>query len=114
MKVTLPIKSVENLLDTSYSVFKHEDGSHLVRTLEWSLPRHLHAHIDTIQPTNSFFRTQPEGSAVKISTVKSDLSLAEIKSLNPSDNTDPTLSQACNATAVTSLCLRKLYGRSSS
>jgi tripeptidyl-peptidase I len=114
MKVTLPIKSVEYLLDTNYSIFKHEDGSHLVRTLEWSLPRHLHAHIDTIQPTNSFFRIQPEGSAVKLTTVNSDLSLSQIKSLSPSDSSNPTISQACNATAVTSLCLRKLYGKSRS
>ena len=35
IKVTLPLISAERLLDTSYSVFKHEDGSHLVRTPQW-------------------------------------------------------------------------------
>lgn len=54
--VTLPVESIERLLDTTYSVFRHSDGSELVRTSEWSLPEHLHEHIDLIQPTTSFFR----------------------------------------------------------
>ncbi|KAH6692118.1 tripeptidyl peptidase-like protein [Leptodontidium sp. MPI-SDFR-AT-0119] len=31
IKVTLLVESVEKLLDTKYSIFKHEDGSHLMR-----------------------------------------------------------------------------------
>jgi tripeptidyl-peptidase-1 len=110
IKVTLPIKAVEQLLDSNYSVFKHEDGSHLVRTLEWSLPHHLYAHIETIQPTNSFFRTQPKRSTVQISSVGGDFSQLQLSSFSASDNSDPSLSQACNSSAVTPLCLRKLYG----
>jgi tripeptidyl-peptidase I len=56
----IDIESVENLLDTEYSVFEHEDGSRLLRTSEWSVPLHLHEKIDTIQPTNSFMRTSPQ------------------------------------------------------
>ncbi|KAK5288536.1 hypothetical protein LTR16_003374 [Cryomyces antarcticus] len=59
IKVSLPVNAVERLLDTSYSVFKHEDGSHMVRTPSWSLPAHLHEHIDAVQSTNSFFRAEP-------------------------------------------------------
>lgn len=52
----LPIEKIEELLDTTYSVFRHEDGTELVRAPEWSLPWNLHEHIDLIQPTTSFFR----------------------------------------------------------
>lgn len=54
--VMLPVEKVEQLLETTYLVFKHEDGSTLVRAPEWSLPENLHEHIDVIQPTTSFFR----------------------------------------------------------
>jgi tripeptidyl-peptidase-1 len=56
----VPVESAERLLDTEYYVFEHEDGTQLVRTPEWSLPLHLHEHVDTIQPTTSFFRSSPQ------------------------------------------------------
>src|ERR1700761_9057550 len=60
--ISLPIKTVESLLKTEYQVFEHDDGTRLVRTLNWSLPQNLHDHIDTIQPTTSFFRYSPQKS----------------------------------------------------
>lgn len=56
----LPVSKIEELLDTTYSVFRHEDGTEFVRAPEWSLPWHLHEHIDVIQPTTSFFRPKKE------------------------------------------------------
>ncbi|KAA6412578.1 MAG: tripeptidyl peptidase [Lasallia pustulata] len=32
IKVTLPVQAVEGLLDTTYSVYKHEEGDYTVRT----------------------------------------------------------------------------------
>ena len=54
--VHLPIEQVEKLIDTEYHNYKHHDGSVVARATTWSLPSHLHDHIDTIQPTTSFFR----------------------------------------------------------
>jgi len=54
--VTLPVAKIERLLQAEYSVYRHEDDYTLVRATEWSLPMHLHEHIDVIQPTTSFFR----------------------------------------------------------
>lgn len=62
INVYIDVESAERLLDTKYSVFKHEDGSQLVRTSEWSLPTHLHEMIDTIQPTTSFLRSKPQST----------------------------------------------------
>lgn len=109
IKVTLPIKSVESLLDTSFSVFKHEDGSHLVRAPQWSLPLHLHEHIETIQPTNSFVRMKTKNSVATINSLDDNSSQYQQRALDA--NSNPSLSQACNASAVTPLCLRKLYGQ---
>lgn len=112
INVGLPVSDVERLLDTSYSVYRHEDGTHFVRAPTWSLPVHLHKHIDTIQPTNSFFRPNARRSTLK--TVKPISEIAEqpdqlLKSL-PKPSEDLTVAQACNTSAVTSTCLRTLYG----
>ena len=106
--VTLPVNEVERLLDTEYSVYGTKDGSYLVRTPQWSLPRHLHNHIDVIQPTNSFFRPTPFHSNVM--PVKAAPDVATVAALSQSsDSTDLTVAQACNVTAVTPTCLRTLY-----
>lgn len=63
--VTVPVAKVEQLLQTEYSVYRHLDGSTLVRAPEWSLPEHLHEHIDVVQPTNSFFRTVKQARSSK-------------------------------------------------
>jgi len=60
INVYLPVRKVENLLNTEYSMYAHDDGSVLIRTPEWSLPKHLHEHIDLIQPTTSFFRVSKQ------------------------------------------------------
>ena len=110
IKVTLPVHAVERLLDTEYSVYKHEDGTHLVRTPEWSLPAHLHEHIDTIQPTNSFFRATPMKSTVR--PVAALGTTIDISTITPAtDATDLTVGAVCNETSgVTPACLRTLYG----
>ncbi|KAI9639968.1 hypothetical protein NHQ30_011637 [Ciborinia camelliae] len=109
IKVTIAIEDIETLLDTKYSTYKHEDGEYIVRTPEWSLPLHLHDHIETIQPTNSFFRPR----AVARSMKKVD-DVTGYQALAPSTYKPPTVGQTaadvCNVSAVTPLCLRTLYG----
>lgn len=68
ISVILPIDKIEELLDTTYSTFRHTDGSTLVRAPEWSLPEHLHEHVDVIQPTNSFFRVSKRANGAKPET----------------------------------------------
>lgn len=97
ISVKLPVSKVEELLDTEYSTYEHVDGSKIVRTPAWSLPRHLHEHISTIQPTTSFFRAAPRKSTLKVSS--------EWKGPNhnwgqgwshPSFPQHPTVATACN------------------
>ncbi|KAL8886148.1 MAG: hypothetical protein Q9215_006103 [Flavoplaca cf. flavocitrina] len=113
VKVQLPVARVERLLDTKYALYKHIDGTHIIRASTWSLPTQLHKHIDTIQPTNSFFHPTPRKSNVmpvahdgqRISSLSA---LQRMKAINSSH--DLAVAQACDVSAVTPLCLRTLYG----
>ncbi|KUI69965.1 Tripeptidyl-peptidase SED2 [Cytospora mali] len=100
--VTLPVADVEDMLDTEYAIYRHEDGSELVRTPKWSLPLHLHEHIDTIQPTNSWFRAKPKAYALKVETLEDQEPALKLY-------TDPTVSDVCVWNSVTPTCLRTLY-----
>jgi len=117
IKLSLPVNAVEKLLDTKYSIFEHEDGDRVIRAPKWSLPAHLHEHIEAIQPTNSFFR--PAG---RRKTLKPVVPISEISQGPPEDfaavntiaatpeSTELSVAKACNTSAVTSLCLRTFYG----
>jgi tripeptidyl-peptidase-1 len=119
INVPLSIKQIERLLDTEYHIFEHEDGSRLVRTDSWSLPAHLHDHISTIQPTNTFFRAMPEVSLAKRSNDLMPIGDFHGAPFGPGHfpmrpppyvPTNPNISQACNFSLVTPTCLRTLYG----
>jgi len=117
IKLSMPVKAVEKLLDTEYSIFEHDDGDRVIRAPEWSLPAHLHEHIDAIQPTNSFFR--PAGRRKMLKTVipvseigegpPQDFAVVSAIAATP-DSTDVSIAKACNTSAVTPLCLRTFYG----
>lgn len=106
ISMRLPISHVEELLHTKYSVYKHEDGSSLVRTTSWSLPLHLHEHISTIQPTTAFLRPSP-----RLQTVVGSPGV----DFNADDYAPNSTSLAgtCNFEGMTPQCLRLLYGTNS-
>jgi tripeptidyl-peptidase-1 len=99
--VHLPIEFAERLLDTEYHNYQHEDGHVVARTTNWSLPRHLHAHIDTIQPTTSFMRGA-KNDATWVSTP-----LTVPSSYKPPN--DPEIAKVCNVSSVTPECFATLY-----
>lgn len=109
--VTLPVEQIERLLDTEYSVYQHEEeGTYVVRTPSWSLPRHLHEHIDTIQPTNSFFRARANALLARPAGKVSSEDVAHQLLEEQLASESPSVGQVCNSTLVTPLCLRTLYG----
>lgn len=101
--VTLPVASIEQMLNTKYSIYRHDDGSEVVRTPKWSLPLHLHDHIDTIQPTNSWFRARPKAFALKVETLQDQRPATKLYS-------NGSVSDVCVWDHVTPTCLRTLYG----
>lgn len=109
IKVKMTVAQVEELLDTTYHTYVSEDGRTAVRTPEWSLPRHLHKHISTIQPTNSFFgpRAQARMDKRKTEVLMDEENIAEYI---PAPPDAATVDAVCNTTWVTPTCLRTLYG----
>ena len=117
IKISLPVSEVERLLDTKYSIYEHLDGDRIIRAPKWSLPKHLHEHIDTIQPTNSFFR--PAGRRKMLKTIKplEEVNAAPAPNFSTEtaiaatpDSADAAVPKVCNTTFVTPLCLRTFYG----
>jgi len=103
VSVSLPVSQVENMLDTKYSVYKHEDGTSMIRTTSWSLPEHLHEHISTVQPTTVFLRASPKLlTALESPDVELDAGDFAPNQTN--------LNGVCNWEGVTPTCLRTLYG----
>jgi tripeptidyl-peptidase-1 len=112
ISIALPVNAVESLLDTKYSVFGHKEGGYAVRTPSWSLPRHLHEHIEVVQPTNSFFSPEKRARTIAPFTKLDDKHWHPLPPPNPS-NYNPGSAAAekvCNTSMVTPLCLRTLYG----
>lgn len=113
ISITLPLSMVEEMLDTEYSVYEHTDGSTLVRTEGYSLPLHLHEHISTIQPTNSWARLEGHKKrneikrrSAHVAVVADDWSPAPLVPLPE----NATVAAVCNFTSVTPDCVRTLYG----
>lgn len=112
--VLLPVEKAEQLLQTSYTTFEHTDGSKVDRTPEWSLPPHLHDHIDFVQPTTSFFQASPQvpNHNDQRSFWSRDETQGKQKFGVSNDNSLNThrISKICNVTFVTPDCIRTLYG----
>ncbi|KAF9534131.1 subtilisin-like protein [Crepidotus variabilis] len=121
--LTIPVSKAEDILDTTYHVWTHTaSGDSLIRSTRYSLPRHLHDHVELVQPTTMFGRTKRERSHIfapfkaedededededaAIFSTQTDTSLAS-GSIDPSCNTTITVScllQLYNATGYEAL-----------
>ncbi|OAA82017.1 tripeptidyl-peptidase [Akanthomyces lecanii RCEF 1005] len=127
LEISMPIKSLEHLLQTEYWIFEHiPSGTIAVRTLEWSLPTHLLDVVEVIAPTNVFILPTAQlkyGAPAPLweteGRVPTHEELVEEDWLDrghldiPAEDAlsaNPTPAEACNRLAISSLCLRVLYG----
>jgi tripeptidyl-peptidase-1 len=95
LHVAVNVEKAEDLMGCKYkNYYHHETGSIVTRATSYSLPRHLHRHIDLIHPTTMFSRATRR--AVTKEPVVGEL--AKRAHIDPS----------CNAT-VTPTCLKELY-----
>jgi tripeptidyl-peptidase-1 len=106
INIKISIGQAEDLLATEYSTYVHEDGTEAARTTKWSLPYHLHEHIDTIQPTTSFMRNKANAIESRQSTT------APAGPWPPADYklpTDKAIKKACSINdyqvAICKLCV---------
>ena len=101
----LTIAQVEGLLQTKYSEYIHPESSAAVlRTAQYSLPKHLHGHVDLVQPTTSFF------GAALASRQDKNASIAERGDILEERSSEDSISSACKGLKVTPNCIRTLYG----
>ncbi|KAJ6488738.1 family S53 protease [Mycena sanguinolenta] len=92
IQIAIPVNKANDLLSTEFSIFTHVDsGKTSIRTLAYSIPADLQAHIDNVHPTTSFTRplAVPKFTAIK----------AEKRAV-------PT---SCGST-ITPTCLQDIYG----
>lgn len=110
ISVPLPVATLERMLQTKYSIFQEEGGELAVRTHsgQWSLPQHLHEHIDLISPTNSFFRPKLRKNTPRPVETHSYPSGNSVHSEETSSH--PDVATVCNTSNVDTLCLRTYYG----
>jgi tripeptidyl-peptidase-1 len=81
----------------------------LIRTTHYSLPEHLHQHIELVQPTTYFGRPKPMNTNLFIDALGISLTISTTpQSSPPGTLMDPYL--GVNCTNITTVwCLQKLY-----
>jgi len=80
-----------------------------VRTTNYSLPRHIHRHVDVIQPTTIFSRFKPQKSMVIPPEPGAEIAEQDANTKKILSATGVLVDATCNRT-VTILCLQQLYG----
>ncbi len=115
VSVMVPVEKAEELLQTKYSTFKSWDGKTISRAPVWSLPQHLHEHIDVVQPTTSFFRAAPQIYAPLLENTAAvqewwDQSGAAQYTETEDGASGASISKICNISFTTPKCIRTLYG----
>ncbi|KAH9482944.1 Tripeptidyl-peptidase sed3 [Psilocybe cubensis] len=111
--VTLPVSRVEQMLDTTYYVWEHiTSGDRLVRTTSYSLPAHIHGHIEVIQPTTLFGRFKAQRSTIfNIEEAPPKLfesTASEAATIITDKASNVVVDASCNTT-ITISCLQQLY-----
>ncbi|KAJ7114159.1 family S53 protease [Mycena crocata] len=98
LQISLPISKANDLLSTEFSAFKHvATGAESIRTLAYSVPASLQAHVKFVHPTIAFvppLRGLPGVTAVNH------------KRAEPTADAIP----ASCASVVTPACLQAMYG----
>jgi tripeptidyl-peptidase-1 len=100
VRLAVPVHQAERLLDTTFELFEHEDGSRVIGTEQYSLPGFVHEHVDLVQPTTYFtrFRSMSKPIRTDANAAANQLSVQGVPSSDPA-----------NQTYVTSEQLRKYY-----
>ena len=110
LSLALPKSKAESMLFAEFRTYRHAETNELaVRTLSYALPRHLHEHIDFVQPTTLF-------SGMRKMRAISHVNSASEASVEASSTPRPdvigpagqNISASCNTT-ITPTCLMQLY-----
>ncbi|KAJ7223937.1 tripeptidyl peptidase A [Mycena rebaudengoi] len=110
VSVTLPIPLAEKMLNTAsitYWTWEHTSGDTLVRTTTYSLPMHLHQHIELVQPTTMFSRRK---GPIAEQFHPEDVQVPNLRgSLMPLTKPHHSIVDPSCATGITIKCIMTLY-----
>ncbi|KAI8969572.1 peptidase S8/S53 domain-containing protein [Trametes punicea] len=106
---SLTVEKATELLDADFSIFKHQEtGETSIRTLSYSIPAELTAHIELVHPTLTFSvprRSGPVFQAVEL------LKPGSSKIKRATGVGSATIPPACaSPTPIRPACLQELYG----
>ncbi|KAI0059713.1 tripeptidyl peptidase A [Artomyces pyxidatus] len=110
VSVSVPVAVAERMLDTTFNVYKHAvHGDEIVRTTRYSLPAHLHEHVELVQPTTLFSRVNNRRKDVRSAAHARAYDARSEGTINVtrSDGSTVAIDASCNTT-VTVPCLRQL------
>ncbi|KAI0758086.1 tripeptidyl peptidase A [Fomes fomentarius] len=110
--VKVPVSLAEEMLKTEYHVWTHDaSGDAVVRTTSYSLPEHLHDHVELVQPTTMFSRMKKLKSSFHfnpVPLVSSPVDAATAPPINVPSASGGHVDASCNTT-ITITCLQQLY-----
>lgn len=107
LSLPAPIAITEKLLSAKYRTYEHlSTGEQIVRTLSYSLPVALHAHVDLVHPTTMFDRMKAMRTTYMLDAA---LPAAEgVRGVTVKGPAGQDIPLSCNTT-VTPACLQTLY-----
>lgn len=127
IKVKVPVSLAEEMFDTvsvvhrylhrradtvltkEYHVWEHTSGDMLVRTTAYSLPEHLHSHVELVQPTTLFSRFRGMKTTFHFTGEAVDTSSAtSAPAISVPSASGGQVDASCNTT-ITVSCLKQLY-----
>ncbi|THG99451.1 hypothetical protein EW026_g2904 [Hermanssonia centrifuga] len=108
VKVDVPVSLAEEMLGTKYYVWVDSEGDSIVRTTAYSLPEHLHEHIELVQPTTLFSTLR--GMKTNFHLGQGDPAPAPAKgsTISVPSAHNGQVDTSCNS-SVTLSCLKQLY-----
>lgn len=129
IKVAVPVSLAEDMLDAvscfrpvlldtpqlihrsqQYHTWEHHSGDTLVRATSYSVPAHLHDHVEFVQPTTLFsrFRGMATTSRLVQSEASSAAAVTDAPAIPVPSASNGQVDASCNST-ITITCLKQLY-----
>ncbi|KAI0090980.1 tripeptidyl peptidase A [Irpex rosettiformis] len=108
IKVKIPISLAEEMLDTTYHVYTHSSGTTALRTTSYSLPEHLHDHIELVQPTTLFSTFKRQATTFHFDKEEKFTQAVNAPPINVPTASGGKVDASCNTT-ITISCLKQLY-----
>ncbi|TFY57291.1 hypothetical protein EVJ58_g7105 [Rhodofomes roseus] len=96
LAVNISVSQANSLLSADYSLFTHDATStETIRTLEYSLPTDLQAHIDCVHPTTTFPSVINHSPILESWTRREDTGEVEARDVTPCGSGSPNMVPEC-------------------